>query len=120
MKTQRNNYFSGTTHNQFLNKHSLADTSTAEKTNLSTTSVRSEEIDDLDTSDKNFSASGLINEFGSIGVNRSELVSLDGTSLVNGVTSDVHDTAQGTGSNGNPNGIAGICGFSTSDETLGT
>lgn len=33
---------------QLLNQHSLADTSTAEKTNLSTTSVGSEKIDDLD------------------------------------------------------------------------
>ena len=35
--------------NELLNEHSLADTSTTEETDLSTTSVGGEEIDDLDT-----------------------------------------------------------------------
>jgi peptide chain release factor 1 len=38
---------------ELLDEHSLADTSTAEETNLSTTSVGSEKIDDLDTSLQN-------------------------------------------------------------------
>jgi hypothetical protein len=36
---------------QLLDKHSLADTSTSEETNLSTTSVGGKQIDNLDTSD---------------------------------------------------------------------
>lgn len=32
--------------NQLLNEHSLSDTSTSEETNLSTTSVRGEQVDD--------------------------------------------------------------------------
>lgn len=43
------------TYNEFLNEDSLADTSTTEQTNLSTTSVWGEEIDDLDTGDQDFS-----------------------------------------------------------------
>ena len=38
---------------ELLDEHSLADTSTAEETDLSTTSVGGEEIDDLDTSLQN-------------------------------------------------------------------
>lgn len=34
---------------ELLNQHSLSDTSTSEETNLSTTGVGGEEIDDLDT-----------------------------------------------------------------------
>ena len=80
---------------ELLNEDGLADTSTTEETNLSTTSVGGEEIDDLDTSDENLGSGGLLNELGSLGVDRAELVGLDGTALVDGVTSDVDDTAKG-------------------------
>jgi peptide chain release factor 1 len=80
---------------ELLNEDSLADTGTTEETNLSTTSVGGEEIDDLDTSDENLGSGGLLNELGSLGVDRAELVGLDGTALVDGVTSDVDDTAKG-------------------------
>jgi hypothetical protein len=103
-----------------LNKHSLADTSTTEETNLSTTGVRSQKIHDLDTSDKHFGGCGLFDEGRGIGVNGAQLDSLDGTSLIDGVASDVHDTAQSTWADGNHDGSTGIGGFATSDETLGT
>jgi hypothetical protein len=77
---------------EFLNEHSLADTGTTEETDLSTTSVRSEEIDDLDTSDENLSRGRLLNELWGLGVNGEELVGLDGATLVDRVTGDIHDT----------------------------
>ena len=80
---------------KLLNEDGLADTGTTEETNLSTTSVGGEEIDDLDTSDENLGGGRLLNELGGIGVDRAELVGLDGTALVDGVTSDVDDTAKG-------------------------
>jgi hypothetical protein len=43
-------------HNQLLNEHGLADTGTSEETNFTSTSIRGEEIDDLDTGDENFGA----------------------------------------------------------------
>jgi hypothetical protein len=105
---------------KLLNEHSLADTGTTEETNLSTTGVGGEKIDDLDTSDEDLSRGGLLNELGGFGVDREALVSLDGTTLVNGVTSDVHDTAKSLGADGNGDGSTGILGGSTSDETLST
>ena len=45
---------------------------------------------------------------------------LDGTSLIDGVTSDVHDTTKGTVTNGDLDGSTGVGGLGTSDETLGT
>jgi len=80
---------------ELLDEDSLANTSTTEETNLSTTSVGSEEIDDLDTSDQNLSGCRLLDELGRFGVNRESLVRLDGTTLIDRVTSDVHDTAKG-------------------------
>jgi peptide chain release factor 1 len=105
---------------KLLNEHSLADTSTTEETNLSTTGVGSKKIDDLDTSNKNLSRGGLLDELGGFGVDREALVSLDGTTLVNGVTSDVHDTAKSGGTNRNGDGSTSVLGGSTSDETLST
>jgi hypothetical protein len=63
-------YYNNTTYDKFLNKHSLADTSTAEETNLSSTSVRCKEIDNLDTRHQDFSTCRLFNEFWWICVDR--------------------------------------------------
>lgn len=44
---------------QLLNEDGLADTSTTEQANLSTTGMDSQEVDDTDTSDQNFGGGGL-------------------------------------------------------------
>ena len=54
---------------QLLDEDGLADTGTTEQTDLTTTSVGSEEIDDLDTGDENLSGGGLLGELGRVGVN---------------------------------------------------
>lgn len=105
---------------QLLDEDSLADTGTTEQTNLSTTSVGSEEIDDLDTSDQNLSGGRLLGEGRSLGVNGQELVGLDGTTLVNGVTSDVDDTSQGSRADRNGDRSAGVVSLGATGETLGT
>jgi hypothetical protein len=110
----------GLTYDQLLNEHSLADTSTTEQTNLTTTSVRSEKIDDLDTGNQDFGSGGLFDEFGSRSMDGSELGGLDGSSLVNRITSDVHDTTKRAGTDRNLNGRASILGLVSSNETLGT
>lgn len=107
-------------YNQLLNEDSLSDTSTSEETNLSTTSVRGEQIDDLDTSNQHLSGGGLVDEFGSVSVDRSQLGGLDGTTLIDRVTGDVHDTAESAGTDGDSDGVAGIEGFGTTSETFGT
>jgi hypothetical protein len=108
------------THNQFLNEHGLADTGTTEKTNLSTTSIRSQEIHNLDTSNEHFSACGLFNKLRRFDVDGVEFDGLDGTSLVDRVTSDVHDTTQSARADRDSDGCASIGGFVSSDETFGT
>jgi peptide chain release factor 1 len=105
---------------ELLNEHGLADTGTTEETNLSTTGVRGEEIDDFDTGGQNLGRGRLLDERGSLGVDRQVLGGLDGATLVNGVTSDVHDAAQSRRTDGDGDGSTSVKGLSTSDETLRT
>lgn len=106
--------------NQLLNEDSLSDTSTTEQTNLSTTSVGSEQIDDLDTSNENLSSGRLVYELRRIGVNGQTMLGFDGSTLVDRVTSDVNDTTKCGRADRNCDGSAGISSLGASDETLGT
>lgn len=105
---------------QLLNEDGLADTSTTEETNLSTTSVGSEQIDDLDTSDENLGRGGLVSERGGVSVDGQELVGLDRSSLINGVTSDVQDTTESGGADGNGDGSTSVGSLGTTNKTLST
>lgn len=107
-------------YNQLLNEDSLSDTSTSEETNLSTTSVRSQQVDNLDTGDEDLSGGGLLGELRGVGVDGGVLGGLDGTTLVNGVTSDVHDATKSAVTNGNLDGGASVGGLGATNETLGT
>ena len=107
-------------YNQLLNEHSLSDTGTSEETDLTTTSVGGEEVDNLDTGNQDLSGGGLLGELRGIGVDGVELGSLDGTTLVNGVTSDVHDATKSAVTNGNLDGGASVGGLGATNETLGT
>lgn len=53
-------------------------------------------------------------------MNREPLVALDGSTLVNGVTSDVHDTTESARSDGNENGGASVSGGLSTGKTLST
>jgi len=105
---------------EFLNKHSLSDTSTSEETNFSTTSIGGEQVDDLDTSLEDLSGCGLVDEWWRVSVNGGLLYALDGTPLIDGLTNDVHDTTQGSRTNGDHDGSTGIDDLLATDETLGT
>jgi peptide chain release factor 1 len=105
---------------QLLNEHSLSDTSSSEKSNLSSTSIWGKEIDDLDTSDQDFGSGGLISERGCVGVNRELLGVLDGTTLINWVTSNVHNTTERSWTDWHHDGVSSIGCTMATDETLST
>lgn len=84
-------------YDQFLNEDSFSDASATEQANLSTTSIGREEIDDFDPCFENFRRGGLIDEFGSIGVDGQVFGRLDGTTLIDRFTNDVHNTTKCTG-----------------------
>ena len=50
----------------------------------------------------------------------SELGGLDGTTIINGVTSDVDDTAESGGTDGDGDGSTSVLGGDTTGETLST
>jgi hypothetical protein len=106
--------------NELLNQHGLSDTGTSEQANLSTTSVGSEEIDDLDTSLEHLGGGRLLNERRGIGVDRAALGAFDGAALIDGFTDDVHDAAKGCDTDGDGNGSTSIDDLLATDETLGT
>ena len=53
-------------------------------------------------------------------MNGRELDALDGTTLINGLTNDVHDTTESSGTDGNPDGCASINDLLATNETLCT
>lgn len=105
---------------EFLNQHGLSDTGTAEETNLATTSVGGEEIDDLDTGLEHLSGGGLVDEWRGVGVDGAELDTLNGATFVNGLTNDVHDTTEGGRTDGDEDGGAGVDYLLTTYKTFRT
>jgi len=64
---------------EFLDQHGLANTGTAEQTNLSTTGVGGEEVENLYTGLQDLGGGRLLNEGGRVGVGRTKFDTLDGT-----------------------------------------
>jgi hypothetical protein len=108
------------THDQLLDEHGLSDPGATEETNLSTTSIWSKQVDDLDTRDEHFGGRGLFDELGSIGVNGCQFGGFDGASLIDGIARDVHDTTEGARTDGDSDGRSGICSFVATNKTFGT
>lgn len=107
-------------YDKLLNEDSLSNTSTTKETNLPSTSIWRQEIDNLDTSDKYLGTGGLFNELGSIGVNRVSLAGFDGSSFINRVTSHVHNATKGAGSDWNRDGGASVGYQVATYKTFGT
>ncbi|GMT20564.1 hypothetical protein PFISCL1PPCAC_11861, partial [Pristionchus fissidentatus] len=106
--------------NQLHDKHSLSDTGTSEETDLTSLGVGGKKIDDLNSGYENLLLDGHLNELGSLSVNGGLSLGVDGSSLVDGLSNDVHDTAQSLGSDGDLDRISGINDLVTAHETLGT
>jgi hypothetical protein len=105
---------------ELLDEHSLSDTGTSEETNLSTTSVGSKEIDDLDTGFEDLGGGRLLDECRGVCVDGLHPVTHDGTTLVNGLANDVHDTTESSLSDGDHDGCTGVDDLGATNETLGT
>merc|ERR1719249_151905 len=105
---------------QLHDKDSLADSGTAEETNLASLAVGGEQVDNLDAGDKDLLLDGHLVEVGSLSVDGLALVGGDGAPLVNRVADHVDDTAKGLLADGDGDGEALILNNITPDETLGT
>jgi len=107
--------------NQFHDEHSLADTSTAEQANLTSLGVWGKHINDLDASDEHFSFDLHVNKLWGIGVNwPHDLLANDWATFVNGLTNDVHDTAEGAVTDWDLDRVTGVDDPLATDEAFGT
>jgi peptide chain release factor 1 len=103
---------------KLLNQYSLSDTSSSEESNLSSTSVRGEEIDDLDTGLENFGSGRLVDECGRVGVNGAGSDGLDRTTFIDGFTDNVDDTSETSRSDGDLDRSSSVDNFLSTNETL--
>ena len=90
------------------------------RTNLATLGVRGEEVNDLDTSLENGGPDVHFREGRGLGVDGEVGIRLDGATLVNWLTNDVHDAAKGGETGGDGDGITGVNDGLAANETLGT
>lgn len=105
---------------ELLNQDRLADTGTAEEANLAATSVRGEEVDDLDARLEDLGRGRLVDVRGGVGVDGEGLDGLDRATLVDGLTDNVDDAAEAAGADGDLDGRARVDDLLATDETLGT
>merc|ERR1711997_1153412 len=105
---------------QLHDKHSLAHSSTAEETDLASLTVGGEQVNDLDTGDKNLLLDGHLVKVGSLSVDGLALVGGDGAPLVDWVADHVDDAAKALLAHRDGDGEALILNNITPDKTLGT
>jgi len=101
------------------NEDGLADTGTTEETNLTSLHVRAQKVDNLNTSDKELLSRTLFLESGRFSVDRQELLGVNGTTLVDGLTNDVDDAAESLRADGHLNGGLSVDDGLATHETLG-
>eukprot|EP00128_Syssomonas_multiformis_P016704 Colp12_sorted_trinity150504_noHs@24768 len=102
------------------NEHSLTDTGTTEETDLTTLGIGGEEIDDLDTSDKDLSLSRLVSVEGSLSVNGEGGLGVDRTTLIDGLTNHVNNATKSLVTDGDGDGGTSVEDGLTTDQTLST
>ncbi len=105
--------------NKFLDDDGLSDSGTSEKSDFTTSGVGGEHINDLDTGDQDFSTWALFVEGGGFSMDGVFNFGVDGSSFIDGVADDVHDSAEGLWSDGDADGGTSVDDFLASDETLG-
>ncbi len=102
---------------ELSNQDGLSDTGTSKETNLTTSSVRGEQIDDLDAGFEQFGGGRLVNEFWGIGVDGGEHLGLDRTTLIDRLADNVDNTTQTLRADWNTDREAGVLDRLTADKT---
>lgn len=105
---------------QLHDQHSLADSGTAEQANLASLGVGGQQVDDLDSGDEDLLLDAHVDELGRLGVDGGTLVGVDGAPLVDRLSDDVDDAAQGLGADRDTDGRASVLDGLATHQTLGT
>jgi peptide chain release factor 1 len=104
--------------NKFHDNDSLSYTGTSEKSDLTTLGVRSQQVNNLNTSHKNLLGLTLLSEERGRAMDGSLKASSDGTLLIHGLTNHIQDTAKSAGSDGNHDGGASVIHSLATHQTL--
>mmetsp|Transcript_9612 Transcript_9612/g.12697 ORF Transcript_9612/g.12697 Transcript_9612/m.12697 type:complete len:372 (-) Transcript_9612:145-1260(-) len=108
--------------NKFHDNNGFSDTSTTEKTNLSSLGIRGKKIYDLDTCDKNVLCTTLLSKGGSRTMERSiffiGLVNENGSFLIDRFTDNIDNSSKSQRSNRHLNGSARVDTLLASDQTI--
>ena len=93
---------------QFLHGHGLAHAGAAEQADLAALGIGAHQVDDLDAGDEDFRRGRLLFERRRLAVDRAVHRGLDRALLVDRRADDVHDPAEGAGSDRGQDGSAGV------------
>jgi hypothetical protein len=105
---------------ELLDENGLSDSSSSEESNLSSTGVGSQEVDDLDSRLEDLGGSRLVDKLRGVGVDGAHGDTNDGTTLVDRLSNDVHDTSEAGGSDWDHDGVSGVDNLLSTDESLGS
>jgi hypothetical protein len=100
-------------------KHGLTDTGTSEKTNLTSTSVWVNKVNNLDTGYKNLSLGLLLSESWSISVNWKSTGGINWSTLVNWLSNNVDNPAKKTRADWHLDWGFGVNTYLAANETIG-
>ncbi|KAH3677854.1 hypothetical protein OGATHE_000508 [Ogataea polymorpha] len=106
--------------NQLLDENGFTDTGTTEQSNLTTSGVWGEQVDNLDTGLQNLSLGRLLHKGRWISVDWVSLFAFDWASLIDWLTNDVDDSTQSTSSDWDRDWSTRVNNGLTSHKTLGT
>lgn len=105
---------------ELLDEDGLSDSGSTEESNLSSTGVGGEEVDDLDSSLEDLGGGRLVNEGGGVGVDGAVGDSVDGSTLVDGLSDNVDDATEAAGADGDHDGVSGVDDLLATNESLGS
>lgn len=103
---------------EFHDEHGLSDSGSSEQSDLSSLGVGGHQVDDLDTGDQNFVTLSLFNESWGFSVDWELDLGVDWSSLVNGLSNDVHNSSQTFWSDWNHDWVSGILDGLSSNQTI--
>mmetsp|Transcript_2155 Transcript_2155/g.4907 ORF Transcript_2155/g.4907 Transcript_2155/m.4907 type:complete len:511 (-) Transcript_2155:15-1547(-) len=101
------------------NQDSLSDSGSSEESDLSSSLVRGQKIDDLDTGDKHLLGGSLLDEGWGLTMDGQDVLGVDRSALVDGLSDDVHDTSQGLATDRDLDRLSRVPHLLASHESLG-
>merc|ERR1711892_106561 len=106
--------------NQLHDQDSLADTGTAEETNLTSLSIGGKQVNNLDTSNQDLLLNAHVLESWGFSVDGLTLVGGNGAPLVNWISNNIDDAAKSLRTNRDHDWVASVIDNITADKTFGT